>query len=178
MSLRVVWNIGGCRVRGWGVWGRGSWGGLAGWGWVLPPSPPRDCCRPHRTRQGDGVCSGCVVGGLDPCGAGGGWRLSGKGEEWSGRLTALRAPGLARSGRGRPDPCPSVWCHRWPRRHDVTGGVTKSPIQVRLGVGRVPAVAGTGGGKVVGKRVVDNPEWSPFYGTYTSARKWVEYTRE
>ena len=88
------------------VWGRGSWGGggfsggvlwVLWWGWVLSPSPPRDGCRPHRTRQGDGVCSGSGVGGLDPCGAGGGWRLSGKGEEWSGCLTALRAlwaPGL------------------------------------------------------------------------------------
>ena len=75
-------------------------------------------------------------------------RLSGKGEEWSRCLTALRAlwaPGFARSGRRRPDPCPSLWCHRWPRRHDVTGGVTKYPLQVRLGVERVPAVAGTGG---------------------------------
>ena len=42
-------------------------------------------------------------------------RLSGKGEEWSRCLTALRAlwaPGFARSGRRRPDPCPSLSLHR------------------------------------------------------------------
>ena len=75
-------------------------------------------------------------------------RLSGKGEEWLRCLTALRAlwaPGFARSGRGRPDPCPFVWCHRWPRRHDVTGGVTKYPLQAVWMVGRVPAVAISGG---------------------------------
>ena len=69
-------------------------------------------------------------------------RLSGKGEEW---LRPFKAPGFARSGRSRPDPCPSDWCHRWPRRHDVTGEVTKSPLQVVWVVGRVPAVAGSGG---------------------------------
>ena len=79
LGSRVLWWWGVARACWWGALGRGSWGCWVGWGWVLPPSPPRDCCRPHRTRQGDGVVLISGVGGLDPCGAGGGWRLSGKG---------------------------------------------------------------------------------------------------
>ena len=111
---------------------------------VLPPSPPRDCCRPHRTRQGNVELLISGVGGLDPCGAGGGLAAIGEG----GRVVEVpTAPGPsgprgARSGRSRPDPFPLAFS--WARPHYVTGEVTKSPLQVGHGAGRVPAVAGSG----------------------------------
>ena len=70
------------------------------------------------------------------------WRLSGKGGEWL-RSQRPCGPRGARSGRRRPDPFPSAWCPRRARRHYVTGGVTKCPLQVERMVEHVPAVAGS-----------------------------------
>ena len=103
----------------------------------------------------------------------------------SASVTALRAPYnradffVGTPSGGMPQRCaPGTGVLYKGVLNHSDGGVTKYPLQVRLGVGRVPAVAGTGGGKIAGKRVVDNPEWSPFYGTHTLGREWLKCTRE
>ena len=99
---------GGCGVCWWGASGREPAGGLAGWGWVLPPSPPRDCCRPHRTRQGDVELLISGVGGLDPCGAGGGLAAIGEGGRVVEVPTALWACGPLRPQAAGSLPFPLV----------------------------------------------------------------------